>query len=199
MDKIGVVNARFQVLHLKHMEYILAAKMRCDKLLIGITNPDSLHTHLSQYDLNRSTKAYNPLTYYERVQMIHLGMKEFNVPLDKYEIIPFPINTPEYILSYAPKNGKYYMNIFDMWDEEKFAILKSLGLDVEVFSRKSSEEKGITGEKVRRLIALDEPWEEYVPKAVYKYLTANGLSERIKRLEQIRMEEKSQVIKDEED
>ena len=44
MEKTGVVNGRFQVLHLKHMEYILAAKMRCRKLYIGLTNPDSLHT-----------------------------------------------------------------------------------------------------------------------------------------------------------
>ena len=40
MTRTGIVNGRFQVLHLKHMEYILAAKMRCDKLYIGITNPD---------------------------------------------------------------------------------------------------------------------------------------------------------------
>ena len=31
MKDIGVVNGRFQVLNLKHMEYILAAKMRCQK------------------------------------------------------------------------------------------------------------------------------------------------------------------------
>ena len=44
MTRTGIVNGRFQVLHLKHMEYILAAKMRCDKLYIGITNPDGAHT-----------------------------------------------------------------------------------------------------------------------------------------------------------
>ena len=44
MIETGVIHGRFQVLHLKHMEYILAAKMRCRKLYIGITNPDSMHT-----------------------------------------------------------------------------------------------------------------------------------------------------------
>ena len=38
MVEKGVVNARFQIPHLKHIEYILAAKMRCQKLYIGITN-----------------------------------------------------------------------------------------------------------------------------------------------------------------
>lgn len=47
MIDIGVVHGRFQPLHLKHMEYILAAKVRCRKLYIGVTNPDNLHTRES--------------------------------------------------------------------------------------------------------------------------------------------------------
>ena len=40
MIDIGVVYGRFQILHLKHLEYILAAKMRCRKLYVGISSPD---------------------------------------------------------------------------------------------------------------------------------------------------------------
>ena len=54
MIETGVVNGRFQVLHLKHMEYILAAKMRCRKLYIGLTNPDERMTGDSVNDQNRS-------------------------------------------------------------------------------------------------------------------------------------------------
>lgn len=50
MVEKGVVNARFQVLHLKHMEYLLAAKMRCQKLYIGITNPDPSYVRESVND-----------------------------------------------------------------------------------------------------------------------------------------------------
>ena len=53
MVEKGVVNARFQVLHLKHMEYLLAAKMRCQKLYIGITNPDPSYVRESVNDENR--------------------------------------------------------------------------------------------------------------------------------------------------
>ena len=62
MIDIGVVHGRFQPLHLKHMEYILAAKMRCRKLYIGITNPDNLHTRESVHDIRRSERSANPLT-----------------------------------------------------------------------------------------------------------------------------------------
>lgn len=92
MIETGVVNGRFQVLHLKHMEYILAAKMRCRKLYIGLTNPDGRMTGDSVNDQNRSTKAANPLTYFERYEMIKGAMQEFKVPEQEYDILPFPIN-----------------------------------------------------------------------------------------------------------
>ena len=118
MVEKGVVNARFQVLHLKHMEYLLAAKMRCQKLYIGITNPDPSYVRESVNDENRSTRGANPLTYLERYEMIRLAMEEFGVPASEYEIMPFPINRPEYITQYVPEDGVYYLGICDGWEEE---------------------------------------------------------------------------------
>ena len=132
MTRTGIVNGRFQVLHLKHMEYILAAKMRCDKLYIGITNPDGAHTRDTVHDENRGTKAGNPLTYFERCEMIRGAMEEFNVPAKEYDFIPFPISTPEYIAQYTPKEAVYYVGMFDAWDEEKYKILRSLDLNVNI-------------------------------------------------------------------
>lgn len=191
MTKTGVVNGRFQVLHLKHMEYILAAKMRCEKLYIGITNPDSLHTRESVNDVNRSAKSANPLTYFERFELLRGAMEEFNVPREQYEIIPFPVNCPEYILQYAPKDAVYYLGLCDEWDEEKYKILRSLELEMEVLWRKSVEDRGVTASWIRSCIAADQEWSHLVPKSVYAYLKEHRLDERIKRLEQIRMDEKN--------
>lgn len=190
MTEIGVVNGRFQILHLKHMEYILAAKMRCKKLFIGLTNPDSLHTRDSVNDENRSAKSANPLTYYERYEMIRGAMKEFNVPESEYDILPFPINCPEYLLQYVSNDAVYYMGVCDAWDEEKNKILRSLGLKTEILWRKKPEDKGITASWVRSCIATDHEWAHLVPKSVYRYLTEHDLDQRIKRLEKIRMDEK---------
>lgn len=190
MIETGVVHGRFQVLHLKHMEYILAAKMRCRKLYIGLTNPDGRHTRGSVNDENRGTKAANPLTYYERCQMIRGAMEEFRVSESEYEIIPFPISFPEYILQYAPKDAVYYMGLFDEWDEEKYKILRSLDLQVEVLWRKTIEEKGVSASWIRNRIATDQGWDQFVPKSVYSYLKENNLDKRIKRLELMRIEEK---------
>lgn len=178
----GVVNARFQVLHLKHMEYLLAAKMRCQKLYIGITNPDPSYVRESVNDENRSTRGANPLTYLERYEMIRLAMEEFGVPASEYEIMPFPINRPEYITQYVPEDGVYYLGICDGWEEEKLKILNSLGLKTEVLWRRTKEEAGVTGTWVRSCIATGEEWEHLVPKSVYQYIVERGLEERIRHL-----------------
>ena len=60
-------------------------------------------------DINRSAKSANPLTYFERYEMIRGAMQEFRVPESEYDVIPFPISCPEYILQYAPKEAVYYM------------------------------------------------------------------------------------------
>ncbi|MGN1165998.1 MAG: nicotinate-nucleotide adenylyltransferase [Lachnospiraceae bacterium] len=191
MVEKGVVHGRFQVMHLKHMEYILAAKMRCRKLFIGLTNPDSMHTKDSVHDINRSERSSNPLTYYERYEMIRGAMKEFNVPESEYDIIPFPINYPEYLLQYVPRDAVYYMGMYDEWDEEKYKVLKELGLNIEVLWKRMPEEKGVTASWVRSCIATDQEWAHLVPKSVYHYLTEHNLDERIGRLERMRIDEKA--------
>ena len=148
-------------------------------------------------DENRSAKSANPLTYYERCQMIRGALREFNVLDVEYEFIPFPINRPDYILQYAPQDAVYYMGICDEWDEEKYKILRSLGLEMEILWRREQEEKGVTASWIRRCIAMDEEWAHLVPKSVYEYLTGNDLDLRIRRLELIRMAEKDMsLVKD---
>jgi nicotinamide mononucleotide adenylyltransferase len=141
-------------------------------------------------DQNRSTKAANPLTYFERYEMIKGAMQEFKVPEQEYDILPFPINFPEYIANYMPEDATYFMGLSDAWDEEKYKILRSLKLDVEVLWRREEKDRGVSASWVRSCIAMDEEWAHLVPKSVYKYLTETHLVDRIKHLEKIRIEEK---------
>ena len=175
MVDIGVVHGRFQILHLKHMEYLLAAKMRCKKLIIGITNPDGVY--------GRGHKdAANPLTYYERFEMIHDALLDFGVKREEFEIMPFPIERPETLLNYAPNDAVYYMSIVDEYEEEKLKTLEKLKLKTEILWRKSPETKGITGAEVRNKIASGEEWKTLVPKTVYQYIISHDIDKRIKRI-----------------
>lgn len=182
MEECGVIHGRFQVLHLKHMEYLMEAKKRCKILIIGISNPDSSYVCQSENDRNRSKKVNNPFTYFERYEMIRDAMLEFHIPREEFEIVPFPINRPECIFQYAPSDVTYYMSICDKWGEEKYEILKGLGLHVEILWNKPTEEKGITATEVRNLIVEGKEWGHLVPKSVYTYITEHHLDDRIKKL-----------------
>lgn len=190
----GVVLARFQIPHLKHIEYILAAKMRCRRLYIGITNPDPSCFKDSVNDEMRSMPEANPLTYLERYEMIQGAMDEFNVPAAAYAIVPFPLHRPELITQYTPEDATYYLGICDGWDEEKLKILKGLGLKTEILWRRDKQECGVTGTWIRSCIAMGEEWEHMVPKNVYQYVTEHDIDRRIRQLYKQREQEKNQEV-----
>ncbi len=181
-DLVGVIHGRFQMLHIGHMEYLLAGKERCEYLLIGITNPDILLTKYSDANPHRSTSLANPLTYYERFQMISRAMLEAKIRRSEFDIVPFPINYPELLFNYVPLDAKYYMSIYDGWSREKQSSLKKLGCDIEVMWTRTNAEKVTSGTEVRNLIVLNKPWKHLVPKSVFEYITENKIDERIRKM-----------------
>lgn len=186
-DAVGVIHGRFQMLHVGHMEYLLAGKARCDYLLIGISNPDSSLTRFNEANPHRSTVGANPLTYYERFQMIRLAMLEAGVPREEFDVVPFPINCPSLLFNYVPRDAKFYMTIYDNWSLEKYHTLQLLGCDIEIMWKRTDAERAASGTQVRKCIAEGKPWSHLVPKSVYDYVHSNGLERRIQ--EAVREEE----------
>ena len=165
------------------MEYVLAAMMWCRTLYIGITHPDiTAYPATSPLDEHGTTRMDNPLTYIERYEMIRGALEEFGVNRDEYEIIPFPVSSPDILPQYAPAGAVHYMSICSPWDEEKYHLLESMDLNVEVLWRRSKEEKGITGTSLRAMIARGDDWQQYVPKAAADYLVKYGIDQRIRHL-----------------
>ena len=181
-DKIGVIHGRFQVLHLGHLEYLLAGKKRCEKLIIGICNPDIYTIKYSEVCPHRSLNSSNPLSYYERYEMIKNVMLEAGIQLDEFEIVPFPINIPEFIHNYVPLNATFYMTIYDEWGEEKERILSGLNVKIDVMWKRTLKDRLTSGSEVRELIYEDKEWKHLVPNATYDYLINNGLDKRIKQI-----------------
>lgn len=183
MVEKGVIFGRFQMFHMKHMEYLLAAKMRCRMLYIGITHSDiTAFGATSPLDVNGITRRDNPMTYLERMEMIQKAAEDFGIWKDAYEIIPFPITQPDLIAEYAPKDATYFMNICGKWDEEQYQTLKKLGLRVEVLMRKAPEDVTICSSRIRELITEGKEWKMYVPKAVGEYITSQGIDKKIRAL-----------------
>ncbi len=188
MDSLGVIHGRFQMLHKGHMEYLLAGKQRCEHLIIGIANPDASLTKYSKANPHRSESAANPLTYFERYQMIQGALKEYGINQESFDIVPFPINYPELLFNYVPLNARYYISIYDDWGEEKKKTLESLGCDVEVMWRRTPEERFTSGTEVRKRIASHQPWEDLVPEYVHEYTIEHGIDIRIYEMANQRLE-----------
>lgn len=180
MIDTGIIYGRFQVLHLKHLEYILAAKMRCKKLFIGIAFPDDCCMEDGDNVDYRVRKSANPLTYLERYELIRDALSDFKVPRSDFEIVPFPIDRPEYLWQYVPQDATIFESICDEWTEKNQEIFEQTGFKTEILWKKAPEEKGITGTEIRQRILAGEKWNDLVPKSVYEYVLEHGIDNRIR-------------------
>jgi nicotinamide mononucleotide adenylyltransferase len=179
MTDTGVVHGRFQLFHLDHLKYVLAAKERCRHLVVGITNPDPTLTKFDAADPHRSSELDNPLTFYERYVMLRETLLEAGLDFRGFSLVPLPINFPELYRYYVPLDATFYLTIYDEWGERKLAMFTSLGLQVDILWRKPSSEKGLTATALRRLMGQGQPWEHLVPPAVARLIKDMGLGERL--------------------
>jgi nicotinamide mononucleotide adenylyltransferase len=175
-----VVHGRFQLFHLDHLKYVLAAKERCRHLVVGITNPDPTLTKFDVSDPHRSSEVDNPLTFYERHVMIRETLLEVGLDFREFSLVPLPINFPELYRYYVPLDATFYLTIYDEWGERKLAMFASLGLQVDILWRKPKSEKGLTATALRQLMGSDMPWEHLVPPAVARLVKDMGLGERLR-------------------
>ena len=179
----GVVHGRFQLFHLDHLKYVLAAKERCRHLVVGITNPDPTLTKFDPADPHRSAGEDNPLTFYERYVMLRELLLEQGLTYQEFSLVPLPINLPELYRYYVPLQATFYLTIYDEWGERKLQLFESLGLKVEILWRRPAAEKGLTATSIRRLMGRNQPWEHLVPPAVARLVKEMDLLTRLKILE----------------
>lgn len=182
MEKIGVIHGRFQCFHLGHLEYIINGINNCDHIFIGITNYDiDENKPLNIEDPNRTGSDANPFSFYHRYMMIQKSLISYGIPVENFDIVPFPIEYPEKICKFVPIDATFFITIFDKWDNKKCEIFKSLGLKVEILSASSTQENRISGTYVRNLIRTGKEWKNLVPQSVYNYILDNNLVQLIKQ------------------
>ena len=182
MTETGFIHGRFQVLHNDHLVYLLAGKKLCRHLVVGITNPDPTLTRDDPADPRRSRPWSNPLTYFERHVMTQRVLVEAGLDANDFSIVPFPVNLPELYRYYVPLDAVFYLTIYDEWGRRKLEMFQSLGLRTEVLWVRSAEEKGLSAEHVRRLMAAGRLWEHLVPPAVAGLMRKWNISLRLRDL-----------------
>ena len=178
-DVVGVIHGRFQILHNDHLKYLMAGKERCRHLVVGITNPEPAMTQTEQVDLQRSTALANPLTYYERHQLVESALVEAGVAFSEFSIVPLPISEPSRYRHYVPLDAVFFLSIYDDWGKRKKEYFESIGLDVFVLREVMPEEKGISAAMIREKILNQEPWQHFVPKSSASLLEAWNIGRRL--------------------
>lgn len=179
--KTGVIHGRFQPLHLGHMEYLMEGKKRCEFLFIGISIPDPRYGP-DLADDHRATEVSNPFTYFERLMMIRKAILASGVKYDEFEMVPFPVDQPEYLKYYVPFDAVFFVTIYDDWGWKKADMFKDMGLDVEIMWERSRQDRFTSGSEIRELIAYNKPWKHLVPPQVNAYIRAHSLERRVAEL-----------------
>ena len=179
MIKLGAVCGRFQIFHNDHLHYVLAAKARCERLIVGITSPDKSVNPLEAVDPHRALDEANPCTYYERMKMVEAALLEAGMDRAEFDIVPFPIGRPELMRFYIPVGTHLFVTILDEWGHCKTDRLRDYGYDVEVLWER--HDKAISSSMIRGQIIRDGEWRRYVPGATYDFVLSHGIDQRIRQ------------------
>jgi len=179
-EEIGVIHGRFQPFHIGHLEYVLAANEQCSFLYIGLANPDPSLTKAHPSNVDRAQERSNPFTYYERAAMVTGTLLHEGFNRSNFEIIPFPINYPDYIRYYVPLDATFFITIYDEWGQAKKDILQhELGVDVIVLEEGPYHMKKASGSIIRELMRTNGDWQQFVPNKVEEYIEKNNCLDRM--------------------
>lgn len=182
IHELGVIHGRFQVLHNDHLKYLLSGKERCQHLVVGITNAETDMIREEAADPQRSDPLANPLTYFERYQLVRWALLEANISHTEFTIVPFPISQPDRYHFYVPMDAVFFLSIYDDWGRKKRQYFESLGLKTNILREVEKEEKGISATDVRQRMLDGQPWQPFVPATVADLLQRWNIPQRIRDL-----------------
>ena len=99
--------------------------------------------------------------------MIQETLHEEGYPLEQIFIVPFPIHHPDRWCYYVPPDTTMFVVTYSAWERRKAEQLREAGLEVVVVDKLK---KGISGQRLRSLLASGGDWERLVPPAVARLL-----------------------------
>jgi nicotinamide mononucleotide adenylyltransferase len=177
----GSVHGRFQPFHNEHLEYVSSASRLCDYLWIGITKYDITLTDSNPLGRHRERPESNPLTFFERINIIREALIESGTDELRFGFVPFPIETPQRLQNFLPLSVPCYTTICEEWNREKISLLRGIGYEVTVLYEKS--QKVVSGQVIRQDIAAGgDRWRGMVPKATERAVERLDLRTRLVNL-----------------
>jgi cytidyltransferase-like protein len=176
----GVVLGRFQPLHVGHVEYLDAARSRCGRLVIGITNPNTSSMTFNSADPHRSKSESNPFSYFERHEMIDAALRDSGWEPGAFAIVPADVADLSHVGVFLPDPSQttVFITVYDAWGEEKARRMSDLGYQVQILWRRDMASRVTSGTALRDMMRRNEPWHHLVPPAVAAYVEKVGFAAR---------------------
>lgn len=165
MTSLAAVTGRFQPFHVEHLELVQRALGEFDRVVIGVTNPDSRSLQAHPNSAHRHKPEANPYTYWQRYRMITAALGECGL-VDRVEVVPFPLDEPSVWAQYIPLHAVQYVRVYTPWERSKVERLRDGGYEVRDVQPRSS--KPLRASDIRASLAGDNDaaWQMLVPGSI---------------------------------
>ncbi len=164
----GLMMGRFQPFHLGHLELVKQILNECDEVIIALTG--------SQFNYIEK----DPFTSGERIEMIHQALKENDSDLSRCYIVA--IENQLNVATWAAYLKSSLPNFEKVYSGNDYVAMLLSDSGYEVVSPKFHEREKYNATKIRKMIAKDDEWEQFVPPAVSKIIKKINGVRRIKTI-----------------
>jgi nicotinamide mononucleotide adenylyltransferase len=178
---VACVIGRFQPPHNDHLNYIQLAMKKCAFLWVGISQPYNHRLAPSPHASHRAEASANPLTYFERQEILTQALLDSGYQRSGFSCTPFPLDETEELYGFMPVTIPCLITITEPWGFHKAELLRSLGYSVVVLYE--APVKAISGRGIREGIMADRAdWEQLVPAATAKAVRDLAIRKRLLNL-----------------
>ena len=155
------ITGRFQPFHRDHLELVQHGLETAERVVIGITNPDARSLRAIPASPHRHLDDANPFSYLERLRMIHAALDAVGVDRLRYDIVPFPLDTPAVWETYVPRAATQLVRVYSAWEREKARRLREGGYPVRVLEGDGAAR--VSGTAIRAALFANTSWSQWVP------------------------------------
>jgi cytidyltransferase-like protein len=175
----AAIHGRFQPFHLGHFAYLRHAFRLAHTVVVGITNPVPHQTTAEATDPLRHLAANNPLTYFERLEIITAAIVRHDAALlRRVRIVPFDVNADPSTYPLAiPLHVTQVVAPYEAWDHEKARRFAAAGYRVVEIPTATGR---LTSTHVRAAMRVgDDSWRRMVPAGVDEVMDSLGVTARM--------------------
>lgn len=162
------VTGRFQPFHVDHLELVLWALARAQRVCIGITNPTGEARRAHPSSAHRHRADANPWNDVQRAALIRAALDAAGVDPARYDIVPLPLDEPARWATCMPAGTPQVVRVFSDWEREKLRRFEAAGWPV--VTLQGDPARRVSATDIRAALASGAAWQQWVPRGARELL-----------------------------